>query len=338
MGSATLKITNYKNTYAYVNGDITTNITKIDIARGILSIGKTHWNQYLINPRRNLLDFLHYWTGLEPFLEESPLLRFNSSFAALDTSDKSPKSYNIGMGVARIAAERILKIPYLQHVDTLLAKGQLTVTAGTNERGDMVGLDRNNNWHVIEAKGRSRSPTTADKKKAKDQAEKITAVNGIAPLTKNYCITHIDQISCDIYLNDPDDKPQQAMEIEVDENNFIKHYYDKIFGDLYTSKEDMTITFLDQGIDFSLFRIDEENKNFYIGLESGILGQLKQYNSNNSKEVFFLETRQFNFSDLNINNLSIGIDGILVFHDTSNLLDNNNRPTLLLDQKIKIAR
>src|SRR5664279_925505 len=191
MTNTTIIASNYTNAYASLNGSTQTKISKFDIARGMLSIGKTHWTQYFKSSKRTLNDFLHYWTGLVPFLNERPDLIINSNYAGLDLSDKILKSYHIGMGVSKIVAERILRIPYLQHVDSLIQQGTITLTTGTNERGDMVGLDRQRDWHVMEAKGRTNAPSKADRIKAKAQAQKISLISGIAPKSKSYCITHI---------------------------------------------------------------------------------------------------------------------------------------------------
>ncbi len=338
MENATIIVTNYKSSYARLNGNIDAHISKIDIARGIVSIGKTHWNQYLTSPTRSLIDFLHYWTGLVPFLNERPDLSLTADFASLDMTDKGQKSYLIGMGLARIAAERILNIPYLQHVDSLIAKGIIKVVSGSNERGDLVGLDRNLNWHVIEAKGRSNTPSAEDRRKAKKQAEKISSIAGKAPETKSYCITHIDQISCEIYLNDPDDDPIEKLDLEINSDSFIKEYYDKIFKDFYNEKESMILSFTDQDINFSLFRLgDGNNGNIYLGLESKILNDLRQQKVSFSESLVFRE-RGFNiFSNLNIANLSIGIDGILLFQDEDRLLETNASISYVDGNTVKLS-
>lgn len=318
MTNTKIIISNYINFYAALNGNRQTKISKFDIARGILSIGKTHWTQYLKTSRRTITDFLHYWTGLDPFINERPDLVINSKYASLDRSEKILKSYHIGMGVSKIVAERILKIPYLQHVDGLVQQGAITLTAGTNERGDMVGLDRQHNWHVIEAKGRTSAPSNMDKIKAKNQAQRITTINGSTPVTKSYCITHINDTFSEIFLNDPDDKPAKPTGWNIDTIDFIKIYYDKIFKELYGKEKDMVLTFTELNIEFSLFRIGGQNSFIYVGLENRILKDLSQ-GSTSFTETLFSQSEIFDrFTELTIDNLSIGNDGIVLFDDAAN--------------------
>lgn len=326
MNNTTIHITNYKGSFANLNGQRQSRITKIDIARGLLSIGKTHWSQYLKSPRQTVVDFLHYWTGLDRFINVNPELTITTDYSNLDLSDKVLKSYHIGMGVSKIIAERVLKIPYLQHVDVLVKQGIVVLTTGTNERGDMVGFDRLKNWHVMEAKGRTIEPSKVDKKKAKAQAEKITSVNGINPATKSYCITHINQLYSEILLNDPDDIPIKKLEIEIKSDNFIKTYYDKILRDFYKQKEDVILSFIDQNIDFALFRLFSEQTNIYLGIERRILSDLKQGSTGFTETLLSQNSVFDSFAELNIDTLSIGNDGILLYQDTENILTNRITP------------
>lgn len=313
-------ITNYKDSYANLNGERHIRISKIDIARGLFSIGKTHWTQYLKTPRQSLFDFVHYWTGLDRFINENPELTITANYADLDLSEKIVKSYQIGMGISKIVTERILKVPYLQHVDSLVKQGIVNLTSGTNERGDMIGLDREKRWHVMEAKGRTNKPTKADKEKAKDQAEKITSISGVNPDTKSYCITYINQEYTEILLNDPDDIPIKKLELEINSKVFIKNYYDKILSDFYSQEEDARLTFVDQGILFSLFRISSDQANFYIGVETRILKDLRQGSINFTESILSENSFFDNAEGLNIDTLSIGNDGIILFQDVENLL------------------
>jgi hypothetical protein len=317
--NSTIIISGYKNTYAHLNGAIQTRISKFQIALGFLSIGKTHWKEYVKSPGKTFWDFMNYWSGLERFLIQNPRLRINEDYINLDRTEKTSKSYLIGMGISKIVAGRVLKVPYLQHVDGLVKQGVITLTSGTNERGDLVGLDQNMDWHVMEAKGRTNQPSKGDRTKAKTQAEKIATINGIEPKTKSYCITHINEDTSEIFLTDPNDTPIKKVELSINKNDFIKVYYDKLFKDFYELKQDVTLRLITYPeIDFSLFRIQETN--FYIGLENKILQSLRLGNTD------FIETLQsqnelfYRLSNLDIYNLSIGIDRILLFQDNEDLL------------------
>ncbi len=327
MPNSTIIIDGYLNSYQHLNGTHPFRISKTDIARGLLSIGKTHWLQHVKRPDRVILDFVHNWTGLQSYLREFPRLHITQRYLDLDGTEKMAKSYQIGMGVAKIVAERKLGIPYLQHVDSLVRTGIVTLTTGTNERGDLVGLDRTNLWHVLEAKGRTSKPTNEDKRKAKSQAERITAINGIAPATKSYCITSLSSHGTEILLSDPDELPALPSQLEIDRDNFIKFYYDKVFRSFYNQDPVNTVVFDRYEIRFQLF--DLENSSYFLGLPDYFLKDLASGKTNflertdEGRQVF----DQFPF--LGFSGLSIGSDGIMLmrkdFLSNPNLIDLTKR-------------
>lgn len=285
-------------------------ISRMDIARGTVSIGKSHWLQHFKNPRRTFFDFAHYWTGLQNCIIVSPTLRLDPSFERLDGSDKGVKSYQIGMGIAKIVTERILKVPYLLHVDALLINGAITLSTGTNERGDLIGMDKAGNWHVMEAKGRSIPPNTTLRTKAKRQAEKIVDINGIPPKTKSYCITYLSDTGNQIELVDPDDLPALSTAMNIKDDLFVKIYYDRIFGGLYKATPDAALSFNEYGIEFHLFEIPDTD--LYIGLPSKYLKEL--INGSVDFRSDLLERNELfeRFSQLDLDLLSIGTDGVVI--------------------------
>jgi len=313
MPNSTIIIDGYIGNYADLNGQHPFRISKTDIARGLITIGKTHWLQYAKRPDRTILDFVHHWTGLSSYLRDFPNLRITQRYKDLDGSEKVAKSYQIGMGVAKIVAERKLRTPYLQHVDNLVKAGIVTLTAGTKERGDLVGLDTSDFWHVIEAKGRTGRPSSADKKKAKDQAQRITVINRVAPATKSYCITSLSTVGTEIYLSDPDDLPALPAQLEIDQEKFLYVYYDKTFRSFYDLKPDNTIVFERYNLQFNLFKLN--GSEFYLGLPDFFLRDLAQ------GKINFLEQRDEasqvfdRFPFLGLPGLSIGSDGVVLMKE-----------------------
>jgi hypothetical protein len=203
MPNVNINISDYTGEYASINGTKSNTITVMDIARGMVSIGRTHWAQKFRRPALLLNDLVHEWTGLRKLMNNYPKLTNNSRFAALDPTDKGRKSYIIGMGITKILSEKILKVKYLQNVDGLIQTGIVKTSGGTKQRGDLVGLDKNKKWHVLEAKGRSSIASEKDKDEAKAQAEKIAKIDDNTPATKSYCISCICELDNEIFLAIP---------------------------------------------------------------------------------------------------------------------------------------
>lgn len=313
MSNVTIKVSAYTGAYSKLNADHAMNINKYDIARGIISIGKTHWSQQFRDPIRTINDFVHQWTGLNTYVQLRPKLCLDPSFLLLDGSDKNNKSYNIGMGVTRIVAERILNIPYLNHVDALVSEGIIKLTAGSKERGDLAGMDKYGKWHVLEAKGRSTSPTKAMRTKAKAQAERITTINGISPETKGYCLSYLSIKGSKIELVDPDDLPDAPTGLEVDPDRFIKSYYDHIFKPFYGLPPDASTVV--NRTNYNLY--DLPDTDLFIGIPKLYMNDLERESVAFTKIPFRSQSLDRLLSSFKRNDrelVSIGLDGVLLMH------------------------
>lgn len=104
-------------------------------------------------------------------------LHRTDAFRALDPTEKGAVSYFLGMAVCKLFSSRLLGTPWLLHLDVF--RDQLNpVTLGGRSRPDLVGQNTTGAWHAFETKGRSSPPSFADKKKAKEQAERLVSVDG----------------------------------------------------------------------------------------------------------------------------------------------------------------
>jgi hypothetical protein len=153
-------------------------------------------------------------------------LCLSRDYIDLDMSEKGAATYWYGMALAKLVAESELSIPWLAHVDRMRASGVLTTSSGSNERGDLVGRGPNNDWHVLEAKGRSHQYSKSLVTSAKGQAGRITAIGGQPPATTSACIASLFAQPISVLLDDPADVPDESGETWVIED-------DRFFGEYY---------------------------------------------------------------------------------------------------------
>mgnify|MGYP001240524859 CR=1 FL=1 len=311
MDNTIVVISEFKKNFKSLNGKHLINITILDIARGYISIGKSHWNKRIKNIKTN-----GCWSEFYGNLEEYPKLRITSEFEKLDSTDKGIISYKLGMGISKIIAEKYLNIPYIQNVDALINEGIINLTKGTNERGDLVGIDINKNWHVIEAKGRTSKLTSSIKIKAKTQVEKISKIDKKKPKTKSYCITHINKNRSEIFLNDPDGSTTNVVELEINDKMFIKNYYDRIFSNYYHTNSNIEVFFVNYDLIFKLFFTGSDN--LYIGIENRLFQDLNQDNLDFLQDLPLLISNYKNLINLSNEVISFGSDGTLLFRDLNN--------------------
>jgi hypothetical protein len=155
-------------------------------------------------------------------------LRRTNAARTLDPTEKGAVNYFLGMTLCKLFADKLLNTPWLLHLDVF--RPQLNAVLTGRSRPDLVGKEyRTNTWHAFECKGRVSPPGPTAKRRAKEQATRLTSVNGIP------CSLHVGAISffrgeaLNFYWLDPD--PEKGNLIEVPYNGDAwRHYYAPIIG------------------------------------------------------------------------------------------------------------
>jgi len=192
---------------------------------------------------QNILDSpafaLHKWYAVRSVVKihggESTLV---PGYKNLDQSEKVVLSYWAGMIFAKLVGEKVLHVPWMAHARLLKKQKRLTVIPPTTKSlPDLVGLDRSEKWHILEAKGLQKRPSANQRINYKAQALRIGKVDGEKPASRNYCITNI-RSPLSIELHDPDKIVKDSVEFNIDPIDFQQYYY-KPFVEFF-SKPDNT--------------------------------------------------------------------------------------------------
>jgi hypothetical protein len=145
--------------------------------------------------------------------EQDPYGRLQraGAFAALDPTEKGMVSYFLGMAICKLFASRLLITPWLLHLD-VFRRSLNPVTLGRS-RPDLVGEDNAGQWHAFECKGRSSTPSSGDRAKAKTQAQRLVSVGG------QTCSLHVASFAffqsnvLEFYWRDPSPEAEAAIEL-----------------------------------------------------------------------------------------------------------------------------
>jgi hypothetical protein len=108
-----------------------------------------------------------------------------------ETPEKTGVSFRLGMAFAAVAASRVLRVNAMKHVRP---RG-----GGGGRRADLVGLDRQRGWHVMEAKSRTYGIPRTLVREAKTQARATAAAlaaRGLAIDTRSACVTDCPATRC----------------------------------------------------------------------------------------------------------------------------------------------
>jgi len=161
-------------------------------------------------------------------MDDSGTWRLDPAYASLDLSEKSAMSYWQGMIFSKITAARHLGIPWLANVDDMRSKGQLQTNVRTKSRGDLVGRDKDDAYHVIEAKGRSQRVEAGLIQHAKDQAAEISSINHSIPATTSACISKLWKCPIEVLLDDPPADGNEKIKLSFEDDQFWSWYYSGI--------------------------------------------------------------------------------------------------------------
>jgi len=160
-----------------------------------------------------------------------------AAYKRLDPSEKSAVSYFLGMTQAKITSEMLLGVPYLVHLDAVLALlGQTT----NQSRPDFVGFDPASREYTIalEAKGRSNGRTANVTNSAKLQSALLPK---IVTTSSSACVASVasfDRVGhWQAYLEDPP-KPYGEVANLLTVETLLVAYYRPLVTALLTASID----------------------------------------------------------------------------------------------------
>jgi hypothetical protein len=152
-------------------------------------------------------------------------LRRTQAARTLDPSEKGAVNYFLGLAVAKLFADKCLNAPWLLHLDVF--RPQLNVELAGRSRPDLVGETTVGGWIALECKGRISRPSENAKQKAKEQAERIVAIDGVVPIVNAGCVTFFKRDVLQFFWRDPTPDPSRIkhpIDLEVPEESWRNYY------------------------------------------------------------------------------------------------------------------
>ncbi len=227
MADVIVECRSFCGVYKNLNGVHARNIHRRAILRAIMAVGFQSFSSFLSIGMRGFVHRFGIAISAFSFLERQISgLCISDEYKKLNRSEKAAASYWYGIILAKLVAESELRIPWLAHVDPLIDSGALKVDPTVKRRPDLVGKGLSNDWHVIEAKGRTRKMSLSQVAAAKAQASVVKSVNGLPPATTLACVTSLYAQPITVTLDDPlADTGEISEEWEIDDKKFFRQYY-----------------------------------------------------------------------------------------------------------------
>jgi aspartate carbamoyltransferase len=234
---------------------------------------------------------------------------------------KNQISYELGMIFAHLISQKKLGVIWTLHLSNLdRINGNRTLsltwtTGRTNNRQepDLIAIDENDDFYVIEAKGTLDKCRAETIREALRQVGYVNQINNTTPC--RYVSYFLGKRGKPILIKFIDPEERGQINIELDPNKVIEFYYKKLFGILPNERklEKKNI----KGIVFRGFTV----RNIFIGLERRIFSYLKDMRTNpenrqkNCEEIKKISrTLKESIKNIMLENedLSLGADGIIV--------------------------
>lgn len=196
-----------------------------DLLWATMTVGKTR-RDVLRHGRYSLADFLHRIACIYAYydIKDGHVVR-SPAFSTLDPSEKAIASFYLGMAMAKLYAEKVLKIPWLMHISRYEASWSLKYGA-SRKRPDLFGCNAAGDWAVVEAKGRDRV-TGALVTKMQGQKSSVATINGAAPAHRIGAATRFEGGQLALRVVDPP-AGRGAQEVPIDPTAWLRDYYTPI--------------------------------------------------------------------------------------------------------------
>ena len=297
------------------HGSHSMNVTWAELFWAAITVGRKNRASVIQHGYHSRLEIIYRFAMIGANLSYSDRDEFakTDAYKSLDPSEKSAISYFLGLSFAKLAAEKLLGIPWLVHLDCF---SDLSIDLRNNRRPDLIGEDYQGRWGVFEAKGRTNNIKKTLIQKAKKQTQMVRKINGSDPWVRVASISYFFHHKLKLHLEDPDEIHSDAIDFEIPggEDQFLKYYYQPFISLIENSQsfqeevEGRTINVVELvevdlvvGLDAQVQEILTSVDSIRPRLSSHLEGIPRFHSENNAAALLVGDTASF-----------LGPDGILV--------------------------
>jgi hypothetical protein len=199
-----------------------------ELAKSAVTVGRQGWadvfqygqfSAFEMTWRLGLL-----WANLRE--DDADRVRPTLAFRGLDPSEKGAVSYFMATCFTKLLLEKLCGISWLLHYD--MYRKSLNGYLASSHRPDFVGLDAQQQWVIVEAKGRTGSRVSDDTMtKAKRQTRSLRNLNGQLPVLRTAVgVNFTTQLEARVW--DPEEYDTDAVDVSIDLESLMRSYYEPL--------------------------------------------------------------------------------------------------------------
>lgn len=191
-----------------------------------ISVGRAQLAHLSMHGAFSVFEIIYRAAMLFANLRETPsgTITRSDAYDGLDPSEKSAVSYFLGLTTAKLLAHRLLDVRWLMHLD-VYRNNLAPVFGQSGVRPDLIGQNSNGEWVVIEAKGRTGKFDSEAMTRAKNQANNVATVSGVAPILRIAFLAHFANGNLQCAMDDPNGKYDLPVDLPLSRQLLIGEYY-----------------------------------------------------------------------------------------------------------------
>lgn len=210
-----------------LQGYNTLTISWSDIIWASISVGKLDladvFGHHIFSFREHQMKYYLVYANL---MQNSKAICRTTLYDSLDSTEKGSISYFVGMMCAKLVGTFLLGTPWLVHLEKL--KKYYNIGVLGRHRPDLVGQDKQGNWVVVEAKGRTNAFSQNALNKAKQQTRSLRNISGQVPSLRVATESYFNSYSppnLSMVICDPEEHDEQAEDATIDTAQLTSVYY-----------------------------------------------------------------------------------------------------------------
>lgn len=243
-----------------------------DILRAAITVGRRNARAVFQHGMHSVFEanYRAYMVKANLTEDRDTQLVRTQAYRDLDRSEKGAVSYFLSMGLIKLLCEHFFSVPWLVHLDNF--DGLLDPPLARGSRPDLIGKDANDDWIVVEVKGRSNNLPAALLTEGKAQCRMIRLIEGQQPSLRLVGGLYFDSHRVQTILRDPKETDRRAADLKIDRAKLLREYYGPIAEAVAQGEEQRSEVIGDRTYIVARF----PSLDFELGLEDQIQGAVSE--------------------------------------------------------------